>query len=790
MRRRARGYTGGAAGTAVCALERDGSGIGELMRRGFEALVRLMVNLKFAVAWLLLMGALAVYGTVWLDGAASMRFFRGWLFTAVLLVFALALILAVLSRYPWKPHHIGWIATHAGLVVIVLGHLITAHGGLEGTLHLPEGGSADRFEQRAPGGEVLWELHAALPRRGELVRWPVPLERWAERPAMPLEGVNYDLPGGGRLAVLRYFPDFRLELLVEPLDPEGGPPNPAARVELTDGRVSRARWVFAEPRLGESWFGNALRARYLTVPDQQALQALLAPPEPSAGPWRGRIVAPGGLGEVAVEQALQAAVPLGQTGVQVRVRRHFERLRVIDNQPVEAATGARNPAVELELTDGEQSERVWLFAAMPELNTRPRRLRVPWPLTYEVQPGPAGALDGEHQPLPPSSLVLVQVLPRAGTEELAPDGEAAARTSAPPPAAAAEGTAAASLVLVVTSPAGERQVHPFALGQAVPLPWLGPQLRARVTDRFDRVQVRSEPGCASYEPRRPALEVRLEVGGESAQGWVRWNAQGQPTELHTAAGGPVRLLLTPREIPLGFELELVDFVLQTHEGTELPRSYESFVRLPEVHGRFVTLQAHEVPAVGSAAVPLELAEAARVRPGATLRVGGPHAFYYAQVEAVERLPGGRAVARVRNLGRPVPLRPGATLPAGSEVLEVFHIFMNHPLVHRGFTFYQADYDKETLAASVFQVSYDPGWPVTYAGYAITVLGLLFIVYVKPVLLRREARRRAEAALLAAQARSAPGPGGAAAPASATPAAASEALGRGASLALLSREVSR
>jgi hypothetical protein len=76
----------------------------------------------------------------------------------------------------------------------------------------------------------------------------------------------------------------------------------------------------------------------------------------------------------------------------------------------------------------------------------------------------------------------------------------------------------------------------------------------------------------------------------------------------------------------------------------------------------------------------------------------------------------------------------------------FHIYMNNPLTHAGFTFFQSSYDPETLRRSIFQVSYDPGWPLVYLGYALTTLGLLFIVYVKPILIRRDAARLAAAGL--------------------------------------------
>ena len=60
--------------------------------------------------------------------------------------------------------------------------------------------------------------------------------------------------------------------------------------------------------------------------------------------------------------------------------------------------------------------------------------------------------------------------------------------------------------------------------------------------------------------------------------------------------------------------------------------------------------------------------------------------------------------------------------------------MNHPLDHRGYTFYQSNYirvrDPHTGQStgqfqSVFQVATNPGRPIIYAGCLLVVLGISF-----------------------------------------------------------------
>ncbi len=67
------------------------------------------------------------------------------------------------------------------------------------------------------------------------------------------------------------------------------------------------------------------------------------------------------------------------------------------------------------------------------------------------------------------------------------------------------------------------------------------------------------------------------------------------------------------------------------------------------------------------------------------------------------------------------------------------ISMNHPLDHRGYTFYQSNYirvrNPETRQftgqfQSVFQVAKNPGRPIIYAGCLLVVLGAFLQFYMR------------------------------------------------------------
>ena len=66
-----------------------------------------------------------VYGSLWFDL---------WLSLLCVNLFAVAAI-----RYPWKPHQYGFVITHAGIIILLIGSMIDRHWGVEGFVQLHRG---------------------------------------------------------------------------------------------------------------------------------------------------------------------------------------------------------------------------------------------------------------------------------------------------------------------------------------------------------------------------------------------------------------------------------------------------------------------------------------------------------------------------------------------------------------------------------------------------------------------------------------------------------------------------
>ena len=66
-------------------------------------------------------------------------------FIAWLVLLCVNLIGAVLVRYPWKAHQTGFVITHAGIVVILVGAIIGRVWGFEGSITLFKGQEPSNF---------------------------------------------------------------------------------------------------------------------------------------------------------------------------------------------------------------------------------------------------------------------------------------------------------------------------------------------------------------------------------------------------------------------------------------------------------------------------------------------------------------------------------------------------------------------------------------------------------------------------------------------------------------------
>ncbi|MCZ7648710.1 MAG: cytochrome c biogenesis protein ResB [Planctomycetota bacterium] len=97
-------------------------------------------SLKLAIVLLAVLNAACVYGTV-VESKFNAEVARAYVYNAAwfnfwLLLLIVNLFCAAMVRYPWKPHLTGFVITHAGIILLLIGGIVDRIWGLEGFVSL------------------------------------------------------------------------------------------------------------------------------------------------------------------------------------------------------------------------------------------------------------------------------------------------------------------------------------------------------------------------------------------------------------------------------------------------------------------------------------------------------------------------------------------------------------------------------------------------------------------------------------------------------------------------------
>lgn len=199
------------------------------MRRFYK----LFGSLKIAVVVLVgLVGALTV-GTVLesqYDAPTAKYYIYGarW-FQAVLVLFAINIFCAAMTRWPWQKKHTAFLLAHAGILLVLAGAFLTDRYGIDGSLILTEGQTSG-FVELSENVLVVRD-----PARPALL--PIPW-RPANRGSFQLSFPEYDFSIAEWIAHAERVPAFES-------DPIGGRPMVALEVGGGPLGATQAVWIHA-----------------------------------------------------------------------------------------------------------------------------------------------------------------------------------------------------------------------------------------------------------------------------------------------------------------------------------------------------------------------------------------------------------------------------------------------------------------------------------------------------------------------------------------------------------------
>ena len=116
-------------------------------------------SIKPAIPILFALAAALAVGT-YIESTQSAKMakhlvYGSWWFKLILVYTALALIFAVVVRYPWSRKHTGFIIVHTGIVTIIVGAFISFYTRVEGTITLQEGMASSTIDTDGRQLELL-----------------------------------------------------------------------------------------------------------------------------------------------------------------------------------------------------------------------------------------------------------------------------------------------------------------------------------------------------------------------------------------------------------------------------------------------------------------------------------------------------------------------------------------------------------------------------------------------------------------------------------------------------------
>src|SRR5688572_16988882 len=114
-----------------------GSGA-SFIKSSIKKIYRFAGSLSLAVVVILALGAIAAWGTIVesrYNAETAQKLVYYSLYMKLTMAFlVINLVVSVLHRYPWQKKHTGFIVTHAGIILILFGSVLTARYGVDGSI--------------------------------------------------------------------------------------------------------------------------------------------------------------------------------------------------------------------------------------------------------------------------------------------------------------------------------------------------------------------------------------------------------------------------------------------------------------------------------------------------------------------------------------------------------------------------------------------------------------------------------------------------------------------------------
>ena len=321
-----------------------------ILKKLAKTVFRGLASLKLAVTLIVLLATVLAAATfVEADKGrdyARWYFYTQTWFVALLGMLGVNILSAALIRFPWKLRQFGFVVTHAGLLVLLAGSIITFNRGIDATISLEEGETSDHITVRDLNRfSVQWRPVAGQPDRpvSQFVFTPGPVD-WPEDKSLLLGEIN-DV----RLRMTRYLAHARPSEEWT-ADPDG---NGIAAMKFSlvgpDNAENAEQWLTAT-RFGGSTAVGSAKVEFQQAEADTMVDDFVSPPAKEDLDPQGLLTVhyQGLVTRVAVSKNVGKKVRLSGADASVEIAQYLPNARLqADGRFVSVGDKPRNPVVEL-----------------------------------------------------------------------------------------------------------------------------------------------------------------------------------------------------------------------------------------------------------------------------------------------------------------------------------------------------------------------------------------------------------------------------------------------------------
>ena len=501
-------------------------------------IIEILGSLTFALVLISMLGLTlitsttleSIYGTPF-----AQRFFyqSGW-FDAFLGLLAVNILCSALLRFPYKKRHTGFVMTHIGILLLLVGSFLTRLTAVEGQVMLFEGQKKDSIVQNT----YEFVVHLS---DGKFASFGLtPNHRDVER--------GLALAGGPLKITIHRF--WNNALIINGVtNSPSAPLNHAVRLALSSEKtgVKEDVWLVEnnplDPGANRFLMGPAM---FEIAAKPEARAAVQVQPEPPQSPTLHLYKKDQGVDfSVDLKNIPTGEIPAGQSGFTISHIRYYPDARVGDNNTlVNNSDTPQNPAIEFDVTGPDhETEHYIKFALFPEFESlHEKKSKKHFDLSVDLlTPSQTGNANGGG----PSLSIYYS----------------------------ADGTWSYSSKSSKAVTEGDLKT-----GQTYQTGWMDFSFRVESLLDHAAVMKHVEQGPDSGKGGQPAAEVSLIQNGKTL--FKDWLLEDDP---QTVEAGPDKLmiLVQTKNEKIPFSLELKKFRKIEYPGTHQPSAFESDVTLTD-----------------------------------------------------------------------------------------------------------------------------------------------------------------------------------------------------------------